>query len=142
MEFDVLGDLNWLAVIVAALAYFALGALWYAPPFLGKAWMRATGFKEPEKGEGPGAAVYTAPLVGCLVASIATGMLAAATGTNSISKGVVLGLVVGIGYAVAIVGTGAVFETDKPDTKTWLVITAGYHLVGLLIASVIISAWE
>jgi hypothetical protein len=29
VSFDVLGDLNWLAVIVAALAYFAMGAVWY-----------------------------------------------------------------------------------------------------------------
>lgn len=35
MSFDVLGDLNWLAVVVAAIAYFALGALWYAPPVFG-----------------------------------------------------------------------------------------------------------
>ena len=32
MTFDSLSDLNWLAVLVAALAYFAIGAVWYAPP--------------------------------------------------------------------------------------------------------------
>ena len=37
MSFDALGDLNWLAVIVAAIAYFALGAIWFAPPVFGKA---------------------------------------------------------------------------------------------------------
>lgn len=31
MSFDVLGDLNWIAVIIAAVAYFAIGAIWYAP---------------------------------------------------------------------------------------------------------------
>jgi hypothetical protein len=43
MNFDALGDLNWLAVFVAALAYFAIGALWYAPPVFGKVWMAAGG---------------------------------------------------------------------------------------------------
>ena len=47
MTFDVLGDLNWLAVLVAALAYFAIGALWYAPPLFGKAWMAAGGMATP-----------------------------------------------------------------------------------------------
>ncbi len=53
ISLDVLGDLNWLAVIVAAIAYFVLGAIWYAPPVLGNAWMRAGGVEMPE-GERPG----------------------------------------------------------------------------------------
>ena len=142
MSFDALGDLNWLAVIVAALAYFVLGAIWYAPPVFGKAWMRATGFEDPAKGEGPGPAIYVAPLIGSIVAAVATGMLAVSTASNTISEGLVLGLVVGIGYAVAVVGIGAVFETSKPEPLTWFFITAGYHLVGLILAAMIVSAWD
>ena len=52
MTFDVLGDLNWLAVLVAALAYFAIGALWYAPPLFGKAWMAAGGMTTRKPGPG------------------------------------------------------------------------------------------
>lgn len=37
MSLDTLGDLNWLAVVAATLAYFALGAVWYAPPIFGRA---------------------------------------------------------------------------------------------------------
>ena len=40
--FDSLGDLDWLAVIVAAIAVFALAWVWYTPLF-GKAWSAATG---------------------------------------------------------------------------------------------------
>jgi hypothetical protein len=47
---DVLSDLNWLAVIVAAIAYFAIGALWYAPPVFGRIWMTAGGMAMPEAG--------------------------------------------------------------------------------------------
>jgi hypothetical protein len=50
MSFDVLGDLNWLVVLVAAVAYFVLGALWYAPPVFGKVWAAAGGFDLPERG--------------------------------------------------------------------------------------------
>ena len=42
MTLDGLGDLNWLAVLVAALVYFILGAIWYAPPIFGRAWMRGS----------------------------------------------------------------------------------------------------
>ena len=37
MNTDVLQQINWLAVLVAGLAYFFLGALWYSVLF-GKKW--------------------------------------------------------------------------------------------------------
>ncbi len=43
MTFDVLGDLNWLAVLVAGVAFFALGGLWYSNLMFGKQWSLAVG---------------------------------------------------------------------------------------------------
>jgi hypothetical protein len=140
MSFDVLGDMNWLAVIVAAIAYYALGALWYSNVALGKAWQRSMGSEVPE-GQRPSPAFYIGPLIACLLVSIAIGMLAEATGTDTVGEGLCLGLVVGIGFAGSFLGVTAVFETKKPQRLTWFGITAGYHLVGMLIASLIISAW-
>jgi Protein of unknown function (DUF1761) len=47
MDFGVLGDLNWIAVIIAGLAYYALGALWYAQPVFGRAWQQSMGWEPP-----------------------------------------------------------------------------------------------
>jgi Protein of unknown function (DUF1761) len=142
MSFDALGELNWLAVIVGALAYFVLGAIWYAPPVLGKPWMRASGIDPAAQGQSPSPAVYVGPLAGNLVAAIATGMLALSTGSNTVSEGIVLGLVIGIGYAVTLLGIGAIFETTKPEPLTWFLINASYHVVGLVIVALIVSSWE
>ena len=90
MTFDALGDLNWLAVIVAALAYFAIGAVWYAPPVFGKAWMAAGGMAMPEAGTRPSPAIYLTPLVGSVLSAIALGMLAKATGTDTLEEGIAL----------------------------------------------------
>jgi hypothetical protein len=53
MSFDVLGDLNWLAVIVATVAYFALGAIWYAPAVFGNLWMRRGVSRSPSRPRPP-----------------------------------------------------------------------------------------
>lgn len=37
-----MGPLNWLAIVVATLAFFAVGAIWYTALF-GKAWQREVG---------------------------------------------------------------------------------------------------
>jgi hypothetical protein len=137
-----LGGINWLAVLVAALAYFVLGAIWYAPPVFGKAWMRASGIEMPESGERPGMGIYIGPFFGCLIATLATALLAAATGTDTAAEGFVLGLVVGIGYAMTVTLSTAIFETHKPQKGVWFVITSLYHLVGLIIAAVILALWN
>src|SRR3990170_4022155 len=84
MSFELLGDLDWLAVVIAAAAYFVLGAIWYARPVLGKAWMDAGGMQIPAEGQRPGpAAIFAVPAAGSLLSAIALGMIAAAGTTSS-----------------------------------------------------------
>jgi len=77
-----------------------------------------------------------------LIAALATALLAAATETDTAGEGIVLGLVVGIGYAMTVMLSTAIFETHKPQKGVWFVITSLYHLVGLIIAAVIIALWN
>lgn len=140
MSLDTLGELNWLAVIVAAIAFFALGAVWYAPPVFGRAWQRAAGAELPE-GTRPGIAYYVGPLATCFLSTVATAMLALATGTDTFGEAIVLGLVVGIGLAAAVAFVGGVFDPHKPQPLLWFAIFSGYQLVGLLIVAAIVALW-
>ena len=142
MSFDPLGDLNWLAVLVAAIAYFAIGAAWYAPPVFGKIWMEAGGMVMPERDSRPGAAIYVTPLIGSVLSAVALGLLAAVTGTDSMVEGIALGLVVAIGFALPISLVTAQFETQKPKPMVWGAVNAGYHVVGNLVAAIIVAAWQ
>jgi hypothetical protein len=142
VTFDPLSDLNWLAVLVAALAYFAIGAVWYAPPLFGKAWAAAGGLPAPDAGTRPSPAIYLTPLVGSVLASVALGMLAKATGSDTFQRGFVLGLVCAIGFAVSITFVTAQFESEKPKPMVWGAITAGYHAVGILVAAIVVATWR
>jgi uncharacterized membrane protein len=142
VTFDVLGDLNWLAVLVAALAYFAIGALWYAPPVFGKVWMTAGGMAMPEAGTRPSPAIYVTPLIGSVLSAVALAMLAVATGSDTLQRGIVLGLVVAIGFAVSISFVTAQFESEKPKPMVWGAVNAGYHVVGNLVAAIIVASWQ
>lgn len=44
----ILMNVNWLAVVVGAVAAFALGMLWYSPKMFGTKWAMASGH-DPEK---------------------------------------------------------------------------------------------
>jgi Protein of unknown function (DUF1761) len=141
MSFEVLGDLNWLAVIVAAIAFFGLGAIWYAPPVFGRAWQRSSGVEMPE-GEQPGMAFYIGPFATCLLSTIATAMLAVVTATDTFGEAIVLALVVGLGYAAAVAFVGGIFDPHKPQPQVWFAIFSGYQVVGLIIVATIVALWD
>jgi Protein of unknown function (DUF1761) len=138
-----LGGINWLAVIIATLIYFALGAIWFAPQTpIGKTWMSASGYQSPTTGTSSTNLFYVIPAATSFVAVMATALIARATATDTLNEGVVLGLVVGIGYAATIVLTTAAFEFSKPRQWTWGLVDASYHVVGLLIAAIVIALWR
>jgi hypothetical protein len=136
MSFD-LGSLNWLAVIVSAVVYFAIGAVWFTPRLFGKPWMAAIGWDESRPRPEMNPVSYVGPAVFYLVAAIATGLLANATGTDTLAEGIVLGLVVGIGYALVVTATDAVFDPNKPKPWNWFAISGAYHVVSLTIVGAI-----
>lgn len=135
-----LGSVNWLAVVIATVVYFALGALWFAPMTpIGKAWMKAAAYESPTSGTMSTNVFYIIPIVTCLVMVTAVALLAGAVGVDGLGEGIVLGLVVGIGVAVPLTLTTAAFEFKKPQPFTWGVIDASYHAIGLTIAGAIIG---
>jgi hypothetical protein len=138
-----LGAINWLAVFSAMVVYVILGAIVFAPQLpLGKAWMAAGGYEPPGSGPAPGLLYYIVPGVGALVACLATALLVNATGTDTLAEGITLGLVLGIGYAAAILLVTAAFELNKPGRYVWGLIDSLYHVLGILIASVILALWR
>lgn len=141
MSFGSLGEINWLAILVGGLLYFALGGLWYSPAGFGNAWMRSIGMTTPEEGQRPGAAIYATPLISDLIAAVATGWLAEATASTTLSEGLLPGLVVSVGYTMTLTATGATFS-QLPEPLTWFWITAVYNLLGLTIVAIVVSVWR
>jgi hypothetical protein len=111
MSFDVLDDLNWLAVVVAAALYFVPAGPWFGDALFGPAWRRSIGW-EKRAGERLGPRYYVGPLLTCLIAVTALAMLSEATGSDSLTEGLVLGLVVAVGVACA-----ALFVTGALDPQ-------------------------
>jgi hypothetical protein len=135
------GLLNWLAVIVGALVYFALGALWYSPILFMRPWQGSIGWDESREPPQTNPMTYVAPLVAYLVMGTTVGLLAVATGTDELGEGIVLGLVLGIGLSLAHTFVDASFSPEKPQPWTWFAINGSYHTLGLVIVAVIIAVW-
>jgi hypothetical protein len=142
VSFSTLGNLNWLAVIVGSLIYFAIGAVWFTPMAFGRPWQQSIGWDPEKRPPSMSPVLYAAPLVAILVAAVAMGMIASATGSDTFGEGIVLGLVVGVGFGLAITSIEAMFDPNKPQPWVWFAITGSYHLLGLLALGVLVSIWH
>lgn len=133
---DAFASLNWFAVALATLAYFVLGALWFTPLF-GRAWDRSLGI-DRRRGERYPPIYYVVPFASSVLVSVATAVLVAATGVDGWADAALLGLVVGIGYSAAVTFTNAVTPTT-PHPIAFAAITGSYHVVGAILAAIIIE---
>jgi hypothetical protein len=130
-----------LAILVAAVAAFALGALWYSPVLFAKPWMKAHGYT-PDKLEAmkknTGRA-YGVSFVCFLVMAAAMAILIHRLGIRSMLGGVKLGGICWLGF-VATTGLTANMYSDKPLSA--YVIDASYQLVYMLTIASILAIWH
>jgi hypothetical protein len=129
-------QVNWLAVIVAALTTFILGGLWYGPLF-GKAWMRATGITEEKAKQANMPLVFGASFMLELIAAIVLAMFIG--GETTFGFAVAAAASVGVCWVSTALGVLYLFE-QRPLSH-WL-INAGYHSVAFTLMGVIIGAWR
>src|SRR5256884_8224851 len=97
-------NVNILAVIVAAVATFVLGAVWYSPVLFAKQWMQAHGYTpeqlEAMKRRGV-ARAYAVSALCYLVMAYALALLASYTQATSFVQGLWLGFLLWLGFAAA-----------------------------------------
>jgi hypothetical protein len=132
---------NFLAVIVAAIAVFVLGWLWYSPLLFYKPWMRAKGIDPAVAMAGAKmpAGKLVIELVRCIVLAFVIAHLVAVIGITNWMIAAHFGLLLWIGFPVIIL-TGSVLWENVPVKVA--VIHAGDWLVKLLVIPIILSVWR
>jgi len=134
-------EVNYLAVLVAAIASMALGALWYSPRLFGKMWMSLMGFTEAHMAEakkkGMGKS-YAIMFVGSLLMAYVLSHWIDATSSSTVGAGFQAGFWAWLGF-IAPVTLGSVLWEGK-SWKLW-VLNNGYQLVLLLIMGALLSVW-
>src|SRR5262245_5648183 len=131
---------NYWAVLVAAIAAFVVGALWYSPLLFGEKYMAMRGMS-------PGAMADKAMPVGKVIGEFVRGLIIAYVlarfvvllGVTDWMGAVQLGVWVWIGFQAMLL-VGAVIHEDMP----WQLyaIHAGDALVKTLLMSVIVGLWR
>jgi hypothetical protein len=128
-------EINWLAVIVAALSSFPLGFVWYGPLF-GKAWMAEVGMTPEKYKSGNLAMVFGGAFVLALVQASTFAMF---LGPVTNPEAALYGLCAGLCWVGAAFGVQYLFE--RRSVRLFL-INAGYNTVAFTLIGAIIGAWR
>lgn len=129
--------INHLAVFVAALSDFVVGALWYSPLLFYKRWMTANSFTDEDLKKGSPAVTYGLTFV---LAYIISYNLAFFLGTPDIdaSTGLMYGFLTGV-WAAAAFTIVSLFEKRN---AAYVLINTSYMLVAFTLKGLIIGAWR
>jgi hypothetical protein len=138
MILDLFGDLNWLAVVVATIAWFAFSAIWYSIPPLSQAWAKAAGVDTT--GDGPPLVLLFIPtLIGYFVTTIVIGLLVAGIGADTAADGIVLGLVLGVGFGMVGALVNQVYESKG---GSYFLINGLNAVIAYAIVGAILAVWD
>jgi hypothetical protein len=128
---------NYLAVVVAAVAYFILGGLWYGVLF-NKAWMALEQMTiEQAKNVNPAIPYVVSFLLELLIA-YSLALLCIWRNANTASRGASVGVLVWIGFVGPIALMTYMFEM-RP--RALYAINEFYPLAGLILMGAILGAW-
>jgi hypothetical protein len=135
------GSVNYLAVVIAALAYYAGGALWYSPVLFGKQWMALVGLTEEKIAEQKKDAwkSYVTSLVAALVISYGLARIEMYMNVVTFAGGLHTGFWSWLCFVITTSATNSAFA-GRPVKL--LFIDAGYHLYGFLVIGVILAVWK
>ncbi|AXG73241.1 DUF1761 domain-containing protein [Flavobacterium arcticum] len=159
-------EMNFLAVIVAALSTMVVGAIWYNPKVFGTVWMKETGMTE-EKAEGAnmfkifGMAILFAIMISFVLQFSVIhqfGSLGMIGGNPAVAKpsyeafiadyghafrtfkhGALHGFMTGLFLGLPVIGTNALFERKSAK---YILINGGYWIICFTIMGGILCAWE
>jgi len=123
-------EVNYLAVVVAAVASFLLGGLWYSPALFGKAWQREAGISDEQLKQGM-AKVFSLSLVLSLIAALNFAFFLGPR--PSLLFGFAAGFSAGLCWVAASFGINYLFE--RRSLKLFL-INGGYHTLQFAIIGV------
>jgi hypothetical protein len=128
---------NFAAVVVAAIAYWILGALWYAVLF-SKPWMALEGMTEAQAKSMNPVLPYVITLALNLLIAYSLAQVCIWRNADTVGRGASVGVLLWIGFVGPITFTTYMYEM-RP--RTLFAINEFYPLAGLVLMGAIIGAW-
>jgi len=130
-------EVNYLAIIAAAIAAFVLGGLWYSPALFGRAWQREVGLSDEELKRGNMARIFGVSLILSLIASWVFALFLGPRPPMSLGLGA--GFAAGLCWVASSFGMNYLFA--RRSFKLFA-IDGGYHTLQFTLIGTILALWH
>ncbi|MBN2634503.1 MAG: DUF1761 domain-containing protein [Bacteroidales bacterium] len=130
-------ELNWFALVVAALSAFGLGGLWYSPVLFVKIWMKETGITEESAKSANMAKIFGLSFLLAMLASILLGLFLGHDAGGGV--GALSGFLIGLGTIFTFLGITYLFERK---TLAHFLVNSSYGVAALTLMGFIIGVWQ
>ncbi len=133
-------NINYWAVLLAGIAFWFVGMIWFSLIF-GKVWSKEItkhGIKIKKPNTKDMATKSIATFIFNLIVSFGIAIIVDQLGLVGLGSAVLLGLLIGIIFAALPMLTSYLWESRHPKLS---LIDIGYPIVGIVIATIIITLW-
>lgn len=134
-----LGELNYLAIIVCTIFSMVLGFIWYTPITFGNAWMRELGVKEEDINPSDAVKGYIFSLVSSFVQALLLAVFMNMMGAATLMQGLYAGAAVGIGFIALTFISNDMYEQRSFKLS---LINSGYRVVYFTVIGAILGVWQ
>ncbi|AWB91292.1 DUF1761 domain-containing protein [Aeromicrobium chenweiae] len=134
--FDVIPEINWLAVLLSTLALAVLGGLYFGA-LVPKQYVAVLGRQDLPAPE-PDALTYGGPVACMLVVVLTDAVLMAALDVQTMGDALTFGALVGVGYLVSMTFNIAI-NPSFPRPLAYGLLNTPYFLGGSLVACAILQ---
>jgi hypothetical protein len=132
-------DINYLAVLLGAIAAQPIGFLWYSPALFGGRWMELRGYTQEDVQDG-GSIPYVVGVVAALAVAYGLARLADMTGAFDVGECIALAAFCWVSFTAIAVATQVAFS--RTQSVELFAIEAGYWLASFLTIGVIVGAFQ
>ncbi len=127
---------NWVAVVLAAVAYNAVGYAWYSDTLFGKQWRKESGVSKSAMSDSSQMGkMFALMAVSSLLISYVLSVIYNVFQATDISAALTGAFWVWLGFIASVLLNSVTYEG-----KSWnyFAINAGYQLVGIMVAGVVL----
>lgn len=134
-------QVNWLAIVLAAVSSMVVGSIWYMPSVFGKAWMKYTGIKmdrnpDTKKMISMYSMTFLASLLTAFILAHVTYLAHHFYNGTFLSDALTTGFWLWLGFTAARLLVHDIFEYRR---KKLTLINAGHELVTIMVMALIIG---
>jgi hypothetical protein len=131
-------QLNWLAILIAAVSTFLIGGFWYSPFLFGKQWQKENNFSNEDMKKGNTPKIFSLTFLFSLIMALNLAIFLNDSKTTA-SWGAIAGLLAG--FCWAALSFFVIGQFERKSTR-YMLIHAGYITFSFIVMGTIIGAWR